>query len=386
MFQKLVTNLSSSPSLIGEVALYAKKLKKEINLRLIGIFVSIIAFAVQLIITIYPPEPSVTAHASNLIYGGITSQTDLIQRYRNNESALKQMFSTLSINEDTLSQLTYSAHIPSTDTYHYRIARKPFPAGEDIKHSAISYQPTVAMHDSIFTTTITGLDSAEPALYGSNQTLGQFAILLRSGDIVAERTPKSAQQLFPHGIDIKTTVRNDTLGEPAKSPVKANTRLIYTIVAKNTTNKPLSFPITDYLTDITEYADIIHSDTGVIDDKKSTITWPSSTLAPGEKIQHSFTVRVKPQIPTTAYSTANPHSYDCKINNSIGMHTPLSIQCPTIKLVELTTKKLPYIPNYALLIGMLLFLYGTIYYHAQAKQRAEEIRLLRHDVNKGALL
>lgn len=386
MFQKLVTNLSSSPSLIGEVALYAKKLKKEANLRLAGIFVSILAFAVQLVITIYPPEPSVTAHTSNLIYGGITSQADLLQRYRNNESALKQIFSTLGIDEDTLSRLIAIKHIPTTNPYQYRITRRPLPANEKVQQFEISYQPTVAIQDKIFTTTIAPLDSAEPALYGSNRTIGQFAILLRSGDIVAEKTPKIAQQLIPPGVDIKTTVYNDTLGEAAHSPVAANTRLVYTINAKNTTKEPLSFPLTDYLTDLTEYADIIHSDMGIIDDKKSTITWPVNTLAPGEKIQHSFTVRVKPTIPTTAFNTASPYSYDCKVNNSIGTHAPLSIQCPIVKRVELATKQLPYIPNAILLASMILFLYLAIYYHARTKQHAEEIRLLRHEVNKGVLL
>lgn len=70
MFQKLVANLSFSPSLVGELGFYAKQLKREEMIRLYGLLGALALLLLQLVIAAHPTESANTTHANDLLYGG----------------------------------------------------------------------------------------------------------------------------------------------------------------------------------------------------------------------------------------------------------------------------------------------------------------------------
>jgi hypothetical protein len=47
MFRKLVSNLSFSPALVGQIAFYAKRLKKEETTRRLGLLFTVFALIIQ---------------------------------------------------------------------------------------------------------------------------------------------------------------------------------------------------------------------------------------------------------------------------------------------------------------------------------------------------
>ncbi len=78
MFQKLLTNLPFTPSLIGKVSFYTKRLKKETFVRRLGVLFIIAAFGVQIFAMISPAEPSLAASSNDLHYGGFSSQSQAV--------------------------------------------------------------------------------------------------------------------------------------------------------------------------------------------------------------------------------------------------------------------------------------------------------------------
>lgn len=383
VFKKLVTNLSFSPSLIREVALYAKKLKKETQLRFIGVCAAIIAFALQLFVIWSPPEPGNTAHPSNIIYGGIHSKQDFLQRYQRNEASLQSIVSALGIQPSEIHSLQENQQSMTHSIYRYRVTRTPL-ADTNTPHFILTYAPS----QKVVINSTYNLLATDILLAGTSNTVGHFAILQHSGDIVVEKSPTDSEASLPSGVTLATNVHNDTLSRPAdpRTPLAPNTRLVYTLTAHNNSSEPLSFTLTDNLSDIREYADIIDISTGILDDKKTTIHWPIDQLQPGKKTQRSFTIRVKSRIPSTASNKSNLNSYDCKINNTIGERSSLTVQCPLIKTIAAPLASLPPVRNAPILLGSTCLFLLTIYHHARTKQRMEEIRLLRHSVNQGALL
>ncbi len=87
MFKKLVSNLPFNPSLISQVAFYAKRMHRETALRRIGFALTIMAMVVQMIAYIAPPQPSLASSANDLIHGGGSKQA-MLDAYRANTDGL----------------------------------------------------------------------------------------------------------------------------------------------------------------------------------------------------------------------------------------------------------------------------------------------------------
>src|SRR5690606_3610291 len=89
MFRKLVSNVSFSPALVGQLGFYARRLKQEEATRRIGLIFTALALVVQSFIVFTPPDAANAASPNDLIYGGISSRNDLLaaydrdQRFRN---------------------------------------------------------------------------------------------------------------------------------------------------------------------------------------------------------------------------------------------------------------------------------------------------------------
>lgn len=378
MFRKLLSHLSSSPSLIAQLGDYAKQLKHEASLRRVGVYLMIGTLLLHLFVAAFPPKPHTTAHESNLIYGGITSQDDLLQRYQQDQASLQKILHEIGISPQDISATNLDKHFHQQEPYRYRFARLPLPSQQD-DHLALTYETD----RHIFATPIDPTLKSEPALVGNSSTLGSFAVLLQSGDIVVEKAPKASTPLTPRGISLSINVVNNT--NEQTTPVRAGDHLTYNIVAKNTTASPISFTPTIYLHDILPYGDIINTDKGTIDDKKTTIAWEPVTLAPEQSIEHFFTVRTHPTISASALSQTNPYAHDCTITTQLA-HSSLAVQCPLKKDFELFLAHLPFVSPFMLIFIVASLSIISLLLYKRTRQHEEELRLIRHNINKGAFL
>ena len=82
MFEKLLLVLPYNPGLSHQVAFYSRRMREEAAIRRIGVIFIVLAFMVQFMAVLSPPQPTTAASNNDLINGGISSATDA-QRHCN---------------------------------------------------------------------------------------------------------------------------------------------------------------------------------------------------------------------------------------------------------------------------------------------------------------
>lgn len=394
MFRKLITNLSFSPSLIGEVALLAKRLKHEERLRLAGLIAVIVAVILNTVAVLYPPESANTASNADMIYGGVQSTDELLIKYDNNEANVKDIFDAFELKRSDIAQMKPATIRTQHDNFIVasRAAQASQADGQQqvvfTKESGGSgtlYLSPAKLWDTSIQLHPAG--SSHAALVGTSSSLGWFAIIKNSGALAVKAVPKKLVTENTSPIALSKKVHNHTRNSSDQTThAHASDRITYTLHAKNTDKEPAMAHFVEHIGDILEYADVIDANGGTLDLRAQTLTWPSALLEPNQQSEKQFTVRLKAHLPATARGTSNPYSYDCTLSNTFGntVHTP--VFCPPAKLVETAVSELPpasarsnYIIN-TILVVTALFLY------ARTRQQKEEVRLIRRDVNEGALL
>ncbi len=84
MFNKLISNISINPSALNQFSFYAQRLKKEESVRRLGLFFIIASMLVQLGASMFPAERSLAASSNDIIFGGVSSKADLVNKCNNN--------------------------------------------------------------------------------------------------------------------------------------------------------------------------------------------------------------------------------------------------------------------------------------------------------------
>lgn len=82
MFRKLVSNLGFSPALVGQLAFYAKRLRKEETTRRLGLIFTVFALIIQSFVVFAPPSSANSAD-SNDMCPGITRDSDGVKKIKN---------------------------------------------------------------------------------------------------------------------------------------------------------------------------------------------------------------------------------------------------------------------------------------------------------------
>ena len=76
MFKKLLGNLPFNPSLIGQVAFYAKRLHQEEKIRRLGVIMVALSIFIQMFAVVSPPEPTLANSNNDMIDGGFHSREE----------------------------------------------------------------------------------------------------------------------------------------------------------------------------------------------------------------------------------------------------------------------------------------------------------------------
>ncbi len=82
MFEKLLSVLPYNPGLAHQVAFYSRRMREEAAIRRVGVVFIVLAFMVQFMAVLSPPQPTTAASNNDLINGGISSAADA-QRHCN---------------------------------------------------------------------------------------------------------------------------------------------------------------------------------------------------------------------------------------------------------------------------------------------------------------
>ena len=197
-------------------------------------------------------------------------------------------------------------------------------------------------------------------------------------------------------FDVTKAVKNVTQnGSNANNTtVQPGDRLEYRLTVKNTGNTTGAYVIEDNLADVLEYADIVDLGGGTLlttsptvpVEKNNYVSWPSTSLKPGESIEKIVNVQVKSTIPATPQGLGNQSSYDCQmVNDFAGNGTTVKVDCPTPKVVEQVVQELPHtgVTENLLFAGAVLAI--VVYFYARSRQLKKEVRLIRRDLNAGTI-
>lgn len=102
MFRRIVSNLSFSPALVGQLGFYAKRLRGEETTRRIGLIFTALALVVQYFAVFSPPESANASSANSFVSGGVKSVSEFVKYYDSNHNNIKDLFNSLGITKNEL--------------------------------------------------------------------------------------------------------------------------------------------------------------------------------------------------------------------------------------------------------------------------------------------
>lgn len=184
---------------------------------------------------------------------------------------------------------------------------------------------------------------------------------------------KSASNLTQGNVDATTTL------------AKSDDRITYTLAIHNSGGMPIEASFEDNLYDVLEYATLIDTGGGTYNKSTGSISWPETTIEPDATEYRKYTVRLLSTIPSTPIGVSDLTSYDCSIDNVFGNGVAIDVDCPTPKVVESVVEELPQTgPGENIAFAAIVFSVVTFFYY-RSKQLNKEVRLIRRNLNAGAL-
>jgi len=196
MVRNLLGNLAFSPSMLGSVSFYIKRLKREEFTRRLGLIFTSLAVGLQSLAIISPPEPAIAAGPNNIIYSGVASVGDLLDRYDRNDAGngkrdLQAVFNHYGISREDLAN-TRPTTIKSTDRGRElrSIGRKAYgKQGE----RAVPIAGASTVYERYLWSWDSGAYSKYTAFVGTTADGRWFAVLANCGNIVIDEPPAAPE-------------------------------------------------------------------------------------------------------------------------------------------------------------------------------------------------
>ncbi len=331
MFRKIVSNLSFSTSLVGQLGFYARRLRKEETTRRLGLIFVALALVVQVLAVFQAPESANAASSNDFVYGGLgvgpsLSINNFLRPYDSNTSHLKDIMNYMGITRNEIAATQYGQ---ITVDWSSRMSW-----GHDPHFSAAQGEAPL---------TITGADGGQFTIYhrplyrwykqgvkidayiGHSTRVGWFALMTGCGNLVTNIVPEAPTPIptpppAPANIIESKSATNVTQNnvDASLTPAKAGDTINFTLTTKNTGGSVGAVAVKDDLTSVLKYARLSNSDGGSLNG--SVLSWPQTNINPGATITHTFSVQVANSLPTTP----NP----CSISNTYGTSVGISIDCP----------------------------------------------------------
>jgi len=432
MFKKIVSNLPFSPALIGQLAFYAKRLRKEETTRRLGLFFVVLALIVQSLAVFQPPESANAASASDMVYGGLSDSIDsYLKPYDSNTKYLKDTMNYIGVTREEIVASKYSSWTAKDKISWGFIQKYSYDQGERIYNVTNANGQKVTTVYSRPMTIKYSPDTKILGWIGYSKKVGWFGIMKNCGNLVTNSAPKPVPTPTPTPtptpppvvpakcalnpsilssdknckpcLGSETIWINDSSCKPniikskyatniSKTFVDASTvvadagdQISYTINIENTGLESTTVELEDNIADLLEYSVLTNNGGGSLDKNTGILSWSDVTLMPKAKQTRTFVVKLIDPIPVAAQGISDNTSYDCNMTNVFGNSINIKINCPTTKVVEQVISQLPVTGQTENMIFIGIVLAITTYFYARTKQVKKEIRLIRRDASSGTI-
>jgi uncharacterized repeat protein (TIGR01451 family) len=395
MFKKIVSNLSFSPALVGQLGFYAKRLKKEETTRRLGLVFVALALIVQCMAVFQPPQSANASAAADLVSGGLglgsnRSLNNFLAPYDANVGHLQDIYNFAGITRQEIVDSQYGTFLTAKNDYDF--GRIP-----DSGTTPVTITDATGTKNliTVYAGSITVLNGTGTRIYGwigHSAKAGWFAIMQACGNLVLNSIPKPPTPPPPAPANIvqSKTATNITQGKVNATTVAAaaNDIITYTITLTNnggSTSTPIA--ISDYLGDVLQYSTLSDNGGGTFNTTTQFLSWPDVTLKAGETQTRTFGIQVLSTIPATPQGLSDKSSYDCLMQNTLGPNITVTIPvtCAPPKVIETVTTQLPHTGPTENMIFAGVVLAVVTYFFLRSKQLGQEVRLIRRDLNSGTI-
>ena len=446
MFEKILTNLPYNPKLVRDLSFYLRRIRQEESLRRLGVVFLAFALVIQFFAFVNPPKPSLAASSNDMINGGFTSISELVSDCNAN---LMHYATVLNYYGIQCSDLSFGSTVSLVSTSFggqlYSMGRNPLGStnpstGKPTDEQAINI---AGVANPRYWRYLKSWDSYSYSTYQAVQiksslTGREYFILYTCGNLVSIGLPIPYTPPTPAPTPTPTPAPTPTPTITPSAPVptpcpynnsltldssqckpceaslsstdtiacikysktasditqnisnvdgqtaQAGDNIIFTLHAYNSGQATVSdFVMRDNLSYVLDYANLVNSDGGNI--ANDVLTWPATTIAPGDTLTKQITVQVKNPIPQTPASTSDPAYFDHSIINIYGNTVVINLPQTPVTAIETTTKALPNTGPGNSLIAMVVIIAIAAYFLARSKLIITESSLAISDNNGGTV-
>lgn len=168
MFEKLLANLPYNPNLTKQFAFYARRLKREESIRRTGIIFMVLAFTVQFLAFLSPPQPTTAFSSSDMINGGVNSKEGAVNACRKNIKNYGDALWNFKITCDDIARMTQTT-VRSTDYDHRLFSMGWLPYGSTNTRSGKPTDETplnlAKVSDTLFARRLSSFDTGPYSTY-----------------------------------------------------------------------------------------------------------------------------------------------------------------------------------------------------------------------------
>ena len=334
MFKKIVSQLSFSPALVGQLGFYARRLRKEQTTRRLGLVFVALALVVQSLVVFQPPEAANAASNNDFIIGGLgvgsnRSINKFLEPYDRNDRHLKDVMNYFGITRAEIAASKFQQFTVGTKKgygYENRAGSKT------IEITNASYEPVQKIYGRPLTMWSKSTDKIW-GYVGHSKKMGWFAIMQACGNLATDRYPdKPTPPPAPANLTAsKTAVNTSQSVDATKTSAKVNDKITYTVKVKNTGGTAKSIALSDNLSEVLKFSKLTSTGGGILNPTTKVLSWGSVNVSPGATVSRNYTVQMNSSLISTTTS--------CKMrNNFIDQIVTVPIACTTPPAKIETTK------------------------------------------------
>ena len=317
MFKKIVSQLSFSPALVGQLSFYAKRLKKEQTTRRLGLVFVALALVVQSLVVFQAPESANASNNNDMVIGGLglggnLNKNNFMVPYDNNVRNLKDIFTYAGITRDEIVASQFGQFtVGSKKSYGFENRA----GSTTISITNSLDQPVTTLYGRPLTVWGNSPNDTMYAFIGQSAKAGWFAILQNCGNLVTNEIVSPPPPIPPAKITTTKKVVNVTQGniDATKTAAKANDKLTFTITATNAGGAAKLVDFNDNLTDTLAFSKLTNTGGGTLNPTSKVLSWPSVMMGSGSTVTRSFTVQMNSSLETT--------KTNCKLVNTFTTST-----------------------------------------------------------------
>src|SRR5665213_1444537 len=124
MFKKLVSNLPFSPGVTGQLAFYARRLRKEDLTRKLSMVFGLAVLAFQLVAVVSPATSIDASGPNDVINGGFSTKAELISLLNQSQYAdAKALYARLGITEARINAAGSPTYVPAKGNHESSLGR-----------------------------------------------------------------------------------------------------------------------------------------------------------------------------------------------------------------------------------------------------------------------